>query len=78
MIDLCSFLRSILDRTLYSDERLSKLGDEAGKTDSAFSLSDRMGLVQDASVLASSGYSKTSGALTLIAKMANEKENLGK
>lgn len=64
-------------RTLYSDERLAKLGDEAGKKDSAFSLNDRMGLVQDASVLASSGYSKTSGALTLIAKLADEEENLG-
>lgn len=36
-----------------------------------------MGLVQDAAVLASSGYAKTSGALTLIAKMSGEKENLG-
>lgn len=35
-----------------------------------------MGLVQDAAVLASSGYSKTSGALTLISKLANEEENL--
>lgn len=64
-------------RTLYSDARLAKLGDEAGKKDGAFSLNDRMGLVQDASVLASSGYAKTSGALTLIAKLGEEKENLG-
>lgn len=64
------------DRTLYSSERLAKLGDEAGRKDSAFSINDRMGLVQDAAVLASSGYSKTSGALTLISKLANEEENL--
>lgn len=35
-----------------------------------------MGLVQDAAVLAASGYSKTSGALTLIAKLGGETENL--
>lgn len=35
-----------------------------------------MGLVQDATVLAASGYSKTSGALTLIAKLGGETENL--
>jgi hypothetical protein len=29
------------DRTLYSDERLAKLGNEAGRVDSAFSLNDR-------------------------------------
>lgn len=37
-----------------------------------------MGLVQDATVLASSGYAKTSSALSLLSKMGNEKENLGK
>jgi len=37
----------------------------------------RMGLVQDATVLASSGYAKTSSALSLLSKMGNEKENLG-
>ena len=66
----------LADRTLYSDERLAKLGDEAGRKDSVFGLSDRMGLVQDAAVLASSGYSKTSGALTLMSKFASETENL--
>jgi hypothetical protein len=35
-----------------------------------------MGLVQDSFVLASSGYSKTSGALSLINKMGGETENL--
>ncbi|GAA5899974.1 hypothetical protein JCM8208_005555 [Rhodotorula glutinis] len=64
-------------RTLYSVERLSKIGDEAGKANkSAFSLNDRMGLVQDASVLASSGYAKTSGALELVSKLKGETENL--
>jgi len=36
-----------------------------------------MGLVQDATVLASSGYAKTSSALSLLSKMGNEKEYLG-
>ncbi|BGO90211.1 hypothetical protein NBRC10512_002414 [Rhodotorula toruloides] len=64
-------------RTLYPVSRLAKLGDEAGKAStSAFSLNDRMGLVQDAAVLASSGYAKTSGALTLIKGMKGEEENL--
>ncbi|GAA6058627.1 hypothetical protein JCM10212_004038 [Sporobolomyces blumeae] len=63
-------------RVLYPADRLVKIGEEAGKPDSAFSLNDRMGLVQDASVLASSGYAKTSSALSLLAKMGNEKENL--
>lgn len=35
-----------------------------------------MGLVQDAAALAFSGYSKTSGALTLINKLGGETENL--
>lgn len=35
-----------------------------------------MGLVQDSTVLAKAGYGKTSGALTLISQMSNEKENL--
>jgi aminopeptidase 2 len=64
-------------RTLYSNERLSKLGDEAGKAESAFSLEDRIGLVADASALASSGYAKTSGAFTLVSKLKGETENLG-
>lgn len=64
-------------RTRYSVDRLAKLGDEAGKTASAFSLEDRIGLVADASALASSGYAKTSGAFTLVSKLKGETENLG-
>lgn len=61
---------------LYTPERLAKLGDEAGKKNGAFSLNDRIGLVQDAFVLAKSGYGKTSGALNLTSKLKNETENL--
>ncbi|GAA5943215.1 hypothetical protein JCM10213_006247, partial [Rhodosporidiobolus nylandii] len=64
-------------RTLYPTERLAKLGDEAGKVDAgAFSINDRIGLVGDAAQIASSGYAKTSGSLTLISKLKAEKENL--
>lgn len=63
-------------RVLYPAERLVKIGEEAGKENSVFSLNDRMGLVQDATVLASSGYAKTSTALSLLSKLGNEKENL--
>jgi aminopeptidase 2 len=63
---------------LYPTSRLAKLGSEAGKGNaSKFSLNDRMGLVQDASVVASSGYAKTSGSLTLLSQMKGEEENLG-
>lgn len=63
-------------RVLYTKERLSKLGDEAGKLDSAFSINDKMGLIQDVSVLASSGYTRTSSSLSLILKLSNETETL--
>lgn len=66
----------MLDRVLYTPERLSKLGDEASKKNSALSLNDRIGLVQDAFVLAKSGYGPTSGALNLISKLSAETENL--
>ncbi|KAN0060302.1 Aminopeptidase 2 mitochondrial [Thecaphora frezii] len=52
-------------RVAYSPERLAKLGAEAAKKDSAFSLEDRVGLVGDAFTLAKAGYGKTSGGLSL-------------
>ncbi|KAM0754815.1 hypothetical protein T439DRAFT_321862 [Meredithblackwellia eburnea MCA 4105] len=63
-------------RVLYEPERLVKLGELAAQKNSALSTNDRMGLVQDAMVLASSGYSITSGALNLISKVSGETENL--
>ncbi|KAK0521743.1 Aminopeptidase 2 mitochondrial [Tilletia horrida] len=63
-------------RVAYSPERLSKLGTEAAKKDSAFTLEDRVGLVSDASTLARAGYSKTSGALNLILALREEPTNL--
>ena len=64
-------------RVAYSSERMSKLGDEASQEKSAFSVNDRMGLVQDAATLAMSGLRSSADALTLLSKVgAVEKENL--
>ncbi|TIA89691.1 hypothetical protein E3P99_01933 [Wallemia hederae] len=63
-------------RVLYSPERLTKLGLEAAKPHSSFSLNDRIGLVNDAFVLAKAGNGPTSGALGFINQLKNEKEYL--
>ncbi|GAA95801.1 uncharacterized protein L969DRAFT_94837 [Mixia osmundae IAM 14324] len=63
-------------RVRYQPERLAKLGEEAAKPNSALSLNDRMGLVQDAFTLARAGYGETSGALALVNKLNGETENL--
>ncbi|CAD6892010.1 unnamed protein product [Tilletia controversa] len=59
-------------RVAYSPERLSKLGAEAAKRTSAFSLEDRVGLVSDASTLAKAGYGRTSAALNLVWALREE------
>jgi aminopeptidase 2 len=64
------------DRVAYSPERLAKLGEEAAKTDTAFSVEDRIGLVSDAVTLCRAGVSKTSGALSLVNQMGSESEYL--
>ncbi|KAG8887646.1 Aminopeptidase 2 mitochondrial [Tulasnella sp. 332] len=63
-------------RVAYTPERITKLGEEAAKSGSAFSLEDRMGLVADAFILAKAGTSKTSAALSLVNTLKNEEENL--
>ncbi|SGY46416.1 BQ5605_C001g00430 [Microbotryum silenes-dioicae] len=64
-------------RVLYPASRLERLGEEAIRPDSSLSLTDRMGLIQDASVLASSGYSESSSFLALANLIApTEKEYL--
>ncbi|KAG9007087.1 Aminopeptidase 2 mitochondrial [Tulasnella sp. JGI-2019a] len=63
-------------RVAYTPKRITKLGEEAAKAKSAFSLEDRMGLVSDAFILAKAGTSKTSAALSLVNTLRNEKENL--
>ncbi|KAG6813612.1 hypothetical protein H0H92_009229 [Tricholoma furcatifolium] len=67
---------TILDRTLYTPERLSKIAQEAAKDDSIFSLNDRIGLVHDAMALSKAGLAKLSSALTLVDGLKNEKEYL--
>ncbi|CEH17992.1 leucyl aminopeptidase [Ceraceosorus bombacis] len=59
-------------RVAYEPARLAKLGAEAAKPDSAFSLQDRVGLVSDAFTLAKATDSKTSAALTLVKELRND------
>ncbi|KIJ42373.1 hypothetical protein M422DRAFT_75548 [Sphaerobolus stellatus SS14] len=63
-------------RVLYTPERLKKLGEEALRPGTAFTVPDRLGLVTDAFSLASSGLGSTSGALSLINGMRGETEYL--
>ncbi|KAG8691051.1 Aminopeptidase 2 mitochondrial [Ceratobasidium sp. 423] len=63
-------------RTAYTPDRLTKLGEEAARSGSVFSLEDRVGLVSDAMVLARAGYGKTSGGLNLISRLRDETEHL--
>lgn len=59
-------------RVSYSPERWAKLGAEAAKSDSAFGLTDRVGLVSDAFTLAKAGYGKTSGGLSLLKALRHD------
>ncbi|KAL8750797.1 MAG: hypothetical protein Q9199_006841 [Rusavskia elegans] len=59
-------------RTLYSPSRLEKLG-EAAK-EGLLSVEDRAGMIADAGALASSGYGKTSGILSLVKSFHSEPE----
>lgn len=61
-------------RVAYSPSRLSSLGEEASRSDTGFTVEDRIGLVSDAMTLAAAGHGSTSGALTLISKLSNERE----
>jgi aminopeptidase 2 len=62
--------QSAVYRTLYSPERLKKLG-EAAKS-GLLSVEDRAGLLGDAGALATSGYQKTSALLDLVAGFKEE------
>ncbi|KAL8709084.1 MAG: hypothetical protein Q9220_006105 [cf. Caloplaca sp. 1 TL-2023] len=59
-------------RTLYSPSRLEKLGQAA--KDGLLSVEDRAGMIADAGALASSGYGKTSGILSLVKSFNSEPE----
>ena len=63
-----------IDRVLYPTEILNRIGQEAAKESSVFSLDDRIGLVFDSFILASAGLLQTSGALSLIETLREEKE----
>ena len=59
-------------RTSYSPSRLEKLGKAA--KDGLLSVEDRAGMIADAGALASSGYQKTSGVLSLLKSFGSEPE----
>jgi len=61
-----------LYRTSYSPERLEKLGAAAKK--GLLSIEDRAGMIADAGALATSGYQKTSGVLSLLKGFTTETE----
>ena len=63
---------SSIYRTSYSPERLEKLGKAAA--DGLLSVEDRAGMISDAGALASSGYQKTSGVLSLLKSFHGEPE----
>jgi aminopeptidase 2 len=59
-------------RTLYTTDRLEKLGKAA--KDGLLSVEDRAGMISDAGALAASGYQKTSGVLNLLKGFDTETE----
>jgi len=59
-------------RTSYTPARLKKLGQAA--KDGLLSVEDRAGMIADAGALASSGYQKTSGILSLLNSFNSESE----
>ena len=63
---------SSIYRTSYTPDRLEKLGKAA--EDGLLSVEDRAGMISDAGALASSGYQKTSGVLSLLKSFRAEPE----
>jgi len=63
-------------RVCYPAERLQKLGKEIAKPTSSFSVADKMGLIQDAIILAQAGYSSTSSALDILFPLGGERNYL--
>ncbi|KAI0064924.1 leucyl aminopeptidase [Artomyces pyxidatus] len=63
-------------RVLYSPERLAAIATEAAKSDTLFTLNDRMGLINDAMALSKAGLLKVSAALNLVYNLREEKEFL--
>lgn len=59
-------------RTSYSPERLAKLGEAAKQ--GLLPVEDRAGMIADAGALATSGYQKTSGVLSLLKGFGSESE----
>ena len=63
---------SAIYRTSYSPERLTKLGEAAGKN--LLTVEDRAGMIADTGALAASGYQSSSGLLSLLKGFGSESE----
>jgi aminopeptidase 2 len=61
---------------LYTPDIIAKVYAEVVKSNSIFSLDDRVGLVLDSVALAKAGFSSTSSAFRLINSLKGEKECL--
>jgi hypothetical protein len=72
---MSSFSNNLIqDRVLYEPKRIQLLGSQAYESNSPFNVTDRIGLVSDAMVLAKSGMALTSAGLSLINEMKKETE----
>ena len=67
-------LKHVVDRVLYTPERLSKIAAECAKEDSVFTLNDRLGLVHDSMALAKAGFATLSSAMNFVNILRREKE----
>lgn len=63
-------------RVSYAPAHLARLAEEASKVDSKLSLADRLGIFQDAIVLAEAGHTRTSSTLGFMKQMTSESEYL--
>jgi len=70
------FPEILIDRTLYTPERLASIAATAGQEGSIFSADDRLGLLQDAMALAKAGFGQLSSVLTLIELWHNEQDSM--
>ncbi len=64
----------MIDRVLYTPDRLLDIAHVAAKDENIFSLDDRMGLVHDSMALGMAGYSQLSTALSVIDILRQENE----
>ena len=62
------------DHVLYTPERLAKIGQEAAKEGSLFTLDDRLGIVHDAFATSKAGLATLSSALDVVSALKDTRE----